>query len=300
MRAGLSGIAGFSAAQLLQLQAEAALANRTATTPKKSVIFFWLSGGPSHLDMWDPKPDAPKEVRGPFGSIATKVPGVRFCEHLPRQAAIMDKLTVIRSVDCSASNHTPITMQAGNPLARRTDDNRDGGGYPSMGSVVSKFRGPNDPNMPAFVGLADSWKADVWGAGHMGAAFEPVKGSELAGRFELPRGVTLDRLSSREALRKQFDQLRADVDSNSAIEYVDRYTRQAIDMVCSGQAQRAFQLDKEDPGCETRTVGTASGPRRCWRVGWSRRGSVTSWSVVPGAISTTTATTSSGRGSRRV
>ncbi len=101
--------------------------------------------------------------------------------------------------------------------------------------------------MPAFVGLADSWKADVWEPGHMGAAFEPVKGSELAGRFELPKGVNLDRLTSREAPRKQFDHLRSDVDNNSAIEHVDRYTRQAIEMVASGQAQRAFQLDKEDP-----------------------------------------------------
>ena len=121
----------------------------------------------------------------------------------------MDKLTVIRSVDCSASNHTPITMQAGNPLARRTDDGRDGGGYPSMGSIAAKFRGPNDPRMPAFVGLADSWKADVWGAGHMGAAYEPVKGTRTgrpvrpAQRASTPRPA----LASREALRSEFDSL---------------------------------------------------------------------------------------------
>src|SRR5438132_11976751 len=92
----------------------------------------------------------------------------------------MDKLTLIRSVDCRASNHTPITMQAGNALARRTDDGRDGGGYPSMGSVAAKFRGSNVPGMPAFVGLADSWKSDMWGAGDMGGAYEPVNGKELA------------------------------------------------------------------------------------------------------------------------
>ena len=80
-------------------------------------------------------------------------------------------------------------MQAGNALARRTNDGKDGGGYPSMGSVAAKFRGPNAPAMPAFVGLADSWKADVWGAGHMGPAFEPVKGNELPGRLALPAGV---------------------------------------------------------------------------------------------------------------
>lgn len=245
LRAGLSGIAGLSAAQLLGLRAEAAL--KKPTVGPKSVILFWLSGGPSHLDMWDPKPDAPSEVRGPFGTIATSVPGVRFCEHLPKQAAIMDKLTVIRSMDCSTSNHTPITLQAGNPLARRTDDGRDGDGYPSMGSVAAKFRGPNDPGLPAFVGLADSWEADVWGAGHMGAAFEPVKGSELAGRFQLPKGVNLDRLTSRDALRQQFDQLRAELDASDGMELTDRYTRQALDMVRSGKAQRAFELDKEDP-----------------------------------------------------
>lgn len=244
LRAGMSGLAGLSAADLLRLRAGAAA---PAARAPKSVILFWLSGGPSHIDMWDPKPDAPKEIRGPFGTIPTSLPGVRFCEHLPRQAAIMDRLTVIRSMDCSASNHTPITMQAGNPLARRTDDGRDGGGYPSMGSVVAKFRGPNNPSLPAFVGLADGWRADVWGAGHMGSAFEPVKGSELAGRFRLPKGVTIDRLGDRDALRRQFDHLRADLDRTDLMESADRYSQIALEMISSGKAQKAFELDKEDP-----------------------------------------------------
>ncbi|MCA1684419.1 MAG: DUF1501 domain-containing protein [Planctomycetia bacterium] len=246
LRAGLGGIAGLSSPALRRLQAESVGGPSRRGGPR-SVILFWLSGGPSHLDMWDPKPDAPAEVRGPFGTVATSLPGVRFCEHLPRQAAIMDKLTVVRSVDCSASNHTPITMQAGNPLARRTDDGRDGAGYPSMGSVVAKFRGPNDPGMPAFVGLADSWRADVWGAGHMGAAFEPTSGGELAGQFALPAGVTLDRLGDRDRLRRQFDHLSADLDAGRGVEHVDRYTRQAVEMIASGAARRAFELEKEDP-----------------------------------------------------
>ena len=247
LQTGLAGVAGLSTSQILQLQAEASSSSKARSSERKSVILFWLSGGPSHLDMWDPKPDAAGDVRGPFGTIPTRLPGVRFCEHLPRQAAIMDKLTVIRSVDCSASNHTPITMQAGNPLARRTDDGRDGGGYPSMGSIAAKFRGSNDPTLPAFVGLADQWKADVWGAGNMGRAYEPVQGSELAGRFELPRGLSLGRLNDRDALRRRLNHLRAEVDRAGAQDPFDRYARQALEMVTSTRARRAFELDKEDP-----------------------------------------------------
>lgn len=212
--------------------------------PKTSVILFWLSGGPSHIDMWDPKPDAPAEVRGPFGSIGTRVPGVRLSEHLPLQASIMDRLTILRSVDCRASDHTPITLQAGNPLARRTNDGKEGGGYPSMGSVAAKFRGPNHPAMPAFVGLADSWKSDVWGAGHLGSSYEPVPGKELSGRMALPAGVTVERLQDRDGMRRCFDGLSRQLDADT-ISRMDGNTRQALEMVVSGRAQKAFRLDEE-------------------------------------------------------
>jgi hypothetical protein len=246
LQAGLTGFAGLSMARLLELQARGATTGRSASADPRSVILFWLSGGPSHVDMWDPKPDAPSQVRGPYGTIATAIPGVRFCEHLPRQAALMDRLTVVRSMDCSASNHTPITMQAANPLARRTDDGKDGAGYPAMGSIAARFRGANDPSMPAFVGLADSWVADVWGAGHLGSAFEPVKGSDLAGQFTLPTGVSLDRLRDRESLRRQFDGLSAALDSG-AIEKAGRFAHRAVEMIASGKARRAFELEREDP-----------------------------------------------------
>ncbi|HVW38854.1 MAG TPA: DUF1501 domain-containing protein, partial [Pirellulales bacterium] len=205
LQLGMAGIAGISLPEMLRLSAQAGEAS--GRSDKRSVILIWLSGGPSHIDMWDPKPQAPQEIRGPYQTIATGVPGIEVCEHLPLQAKLMQKLSIIRSVDCSASNHTPITMQAGNPLARRSDDGNDGQGYPSMGAVAARFRGPNDPHMPAFVGLADSWKADVYGAGHMGAEFEPVKGGELGGRLTLPEGVNAPRLANREQLRRQFDRL---------------------------------------------------------------------------------------------
>jgi hypothetical protein len=116
-----------------------------------------------------------------------------------------------------------------------------------MGSVVAKYRGPNDPSLPAFVGLADKWKSDVWGAGELGSAFQPVKGQELAGRFVLPKGVTVDRLGDRDGLRRQFDSLSAELDTSRQLEGIDRYTRLAVEMVASGKTRRAFEVDKEDP-----------------------------------------------------
>lgn len=239
LQTGLAGMAGISMPALLAQRAQA------TEKPKTNVILFWLSGGPSHIDMWDPKPDAPREIRGPFKSIPTKLPGVHVSEHLPLTAKLMDKLTIIRSVDCSASNHTPITMQAGNPLARRTNDGNDGGGYPSMGSVAAKFRGPNMPGMPGFVGLADSWVSDVYGAGHMGGEFEPTNGKELQGRLKMPEGLTIDRLGDRRELQTALDGFRSGLDSSEAVAAADKYTHQAFDILTSGRAQRAFDLSEE-------------------------------------------------------
>jgi hypothetical protein len=244
LQTGMAGMAGLSLPALLAARARAAGSSQ-APRDRKAVILFWLSGGPSQIDMWDPKPAAPVEIRSPFAVLPTRLPGIQFTEHLPLQASIADKLTIIRSVDCSASNHTPITMQAGNPLARRTDDGRDGAGYPSMGSITARFRGPNDPDLPAFVGLAPSWAADVYGAGQLGSRFEPVKGLELSGKFALPSGVVSDRLADRSNLRRQFDRLRQELDRGTTMEQFDRYSQQAVDMVLSGNVQAAFNLDAE-------------------------------------------------------
>jgi hypothetical protein len=244
LQTGLAGLAGISLADTLRLSAAAATPG-SPTPGHKSVILFWLSGGPSHIDMWDPKPDAPAEIRGPYRPISTKVPGIQVCEHLPLQASIMDKLSIIRSVDCTASNHTPITLQAGNPLARRTDDGNDGAGYPSMGSVAAKFRGANVTGMPPFVALADSMKADIWGAGQMGNQYEPLQGKELTGRLAMPKGIDIDRLQNRHVLRQAFDRLQRDLDRTRALESADRYTEMAYDMVVSGKVQKAFDITQE-------------------------------------------------------
>ena len=243
LQTGTAGLAGLTLADLMRTQTAAA--GSGPSKDKKSVILFWLSGGPSHLDMWDPKPDAPREIRGPYTTIPTKLPGVRFSEHLPLQAGIADKLTVIRSVDCSSSNHTPITMQAGNSLARRTNDGRDGGGYPSMGSVAAKFRGPNAPGMPGFVGLAESWTSDVWEAGDLGREYAPVKGLEVADKLVMPEGLAIERLQDRHKLRQQLDDLTRQISDRGALADLDRHQQSAYDMVLSGKVREAFDISRE-------------------------------------------------------
>ena len=239
------GTTGLLGSQLISASAKSQSPNSASKNPK-SVILIWLSGGPSHIDMWDPKPDAVPEIRGPYGTIPTKLAGVRFCEHLPLQASIADQLSIIRSVDCSASNHTPITMQAGNPLARRTDDGKDGAGYPSMGSIAAKFRGANAPNVPPFVGLADSWRSDVWEAGELGKIYAPINGKEMLGQFGLPPGVTVERLQDREAIRRELSRLGHQLEANDlSTNEFDQNAVQAYDMILSGKVAEAFKIDEE-------------------------------------------------------
>jgi uncharacterized protein (DUF1501 family) len=245
LQTGLAGMAGLSLPGLLRCRAAGAT---PAGSDRKAVILIWLSGGPSHLDTWDPKPDAPAEVRGPFGSIPTKVPGVRVCEHLPFQAGIMDRLAVVRSVDCRAStDHYPAPMQAGNPLAQRRAVGEKTATHPSMGSVTARFRGPNDPALPAFVGLADPglFFADVLGAGPMGGTHDAVEGDKMVGRLTLPRGVTVDRVEDRAGLCQQFDRLRRDLDAGGTMARMDDHRKQALEIVLSGKAERAFRIDLE-------------------------------------------------------
>jgi hypothetical protein len=264
LQTGLAGVAGLALPQMLaakEARSHAPAAGPAQANDRQAVILFWLSGGPSHIDMWDPKPEAPAEIRGPYSPISTCVPGIQLCEHLPLQASIADRLSFLRAVDCRASNHTPITMQSGNPLARRTDDGKDGAGYPSMGSVAARFRGANRPEMPSFVGLAPSWRSDVWEAGAMGSAFAPVKGLELVGRFSLPKGVHIDRLQNREALRQSFDRMRRDLDRGDLLEKTDRYNRRAFEMVVGGQVERAFDLKREPSAARDRYGRTSIGEK---------------------------------------
>ncbi len=239
LQSGLTGFAGVTLSGLSAMPAESAPpANRS--TDKKSVIVLWLSGGMSHIDTWDPKPDAAAEIRGPFATIATRVAGMRICEHLPLQANIANKFSLIRSVECKTSEHYNFPMQAGNPLARFDHGN----GYPSMGSIAAKFRGPNHADFPAFIAINPSWK-NVAEAGRMGGSYRPVNGLELLGRLGLPNGISINRLQDRDRLRRGFDHLDRVLDRNGAFEQFDQSTRRAFEMLLSGQARNAFDLSAE-------------------------------------------------------
>jgi hypothetical protein len=242
----MTGIAGASLTGLWQQRAAAETPD--SSKRKTAVILVWLSGGPSHLDTLDPKPTAPSEIRGPFDSIATRVPGVRVGEHLPLLAGIMDRLALIRSVDCRASmDHFPAPMQAGNSFAQRNKGNPYIGTHPSMGAVAAKFRGSNDPAMPAYAGVADInlFFADVLGAAPMGGTYEAVDAAQLAGQLKLPPNLSVARTTVRAGLCREFDRLPHDLDRGDSMALTDHYRRRALEIVLSGKAEKAFRVDLE-------------------------------------------------------
>src|SRR5262249_36309722 len=173
---------------------------------------------------------------------------VRVCEHLPLQAGIMDRLALVRSVDCRAStDHYPAPMQAGHPLAQRPAVGEKTATHPSMGSLAARFRRPNDRALPAFVGFADPglFFADVLGAGPMGGAHDAAEGDKLAGRLTLPPGVDVARAEDRAELCRQFDGLRRELDTGETMARMEDHQKQALEIVLSGKAQRAFRVDLE-------------------------------------------------------
>jgi hypothetical protein len=260
LKAGLAGIAGLTLPALLQARAVAAGAGRPLGD--RSVILLWMAGGPSHLDTWDPKPDRPANNRGPFGVIRTKLPGIVICEHLPRMAAMLDRFTLIRSVDARRSNHEPNTvMQTGHPDAEpRT--NRDARKYPAIGAVAAKWRGANHPAMPPYVAFRRSDTHLAFG-GYLGKQYDPFIGNGAArlplynevgvdtGRtaggdlLAFPAGLSEERIRRRQSLRQAVDRLRRQVDRSEAVTVLDAYEQRAVDILLGGRAREAFDLARE-------------------------------------------------------
>src|SRR2546426_1856460 len=154
IKVGALGFAGLSLVDLLRIEAaqgaETAAAMRV--NRKKSVILIWMHGGPTQLETYDPKPEAPSEYRGPYKAIETCVPGIQISDKLPLQARVMDKCTIIRSFthqdgDHFAAAHWLLTGYLGSTAGNKTPQ------YPSMGSIVAKVLGPNRPDMLPYVNM---------------------------------------------------------------------------------------------------------------------------------------------------
>jgi hypothetical protein len=221
-----------------------------------------MAGGPSHIDTWDVKPGRPLENRGPFQSIATRLPGVRLCEHLPRQAAMLDKFTIIRSVDARHSNHEPNKVFQTANLQAETRTNPQAHMYPAIGSIVAKHHGANQPGMPPYIAFMKS-RTHIAFAGYLGRQYDPfiadqatrlpiysnvgVDTGEMtqANLFQLPLGVTQERIGERRDLLRQFDTLRSDLDRSGAMEAMDRYGQQAVEILLGRRAQQAFDIERE-------------------------------------------------------
>ncbi len=177
LKASLAGIAGLTFPDLLRARGLAAEAGRPMPA-RKSVILLWMTGGPSHIDTWDVKPQAPREVRGPFSTIRSKLPGVALCEFLPRQAAMMDRLTIIRSVDARMSNHEPNQVfQTGN-LDAEPRLNNEAEKYPAIASIVARHRGRANPAMPTSVVLNMQSRSHVAWGGYLGRQYDPFLGNQ--------------------------------------------------------------------------------------------------------------------------
>jgi len=256
LKAGLAGFGGLTLPGLL-----GARDSGTARQPK-SVILLWMAGGPSQIDTLDPKPDRPPENRGPFSVTKTKLPGVIVCEHLPKLAAMLDRFTVIRSVNCRHSNHEPNTvMQTANLLAEPRE-NPEARSYPAIGSLVAKLRGPNHPASPPYVAFMRSRSHLAYG-GYLGKSYDPFLANEAArlpvydlvgkdtgqlsgGRmFELPSDVPAVRMGNRQSLLQNFDRLRADIDRSGSMAALDKYGQQAVEMLTGGRVRDALDLSKE-------------------------------------------------------
>lgn len=252
LRVGAIGLGGLSLPSLLR----AAPVHGRA----KSVIVLFLSGGPSHLDMWDLKPEAPEEIRGTFRPIDTNVPGIRISEHMPRMARLADKWAVIRSMAHSTANHPVASywMMVGSVIQRninqRAEMSREDRPHP--GSVLAKMRGAA-PGMPAFV-MAPEAISPVGPerpgqhAGFLGAAYDPYRVNSdpnlpdySPGALRLRAELSSVRLEGRRGLLTAIGQQTRYLEQTAAAATLDPYYTRAFDLVASPAAQRAFDVTAE-------------------------------------------------------
>jgi len=233
---GALAMGGLTLPGLLRAEAQAA-----ATATGKSLINIFLHGGPTHMDTFDLKPEAPKEYRGEFRPIATSAPGVEICELMPELARVAQHYSIIRSISGLNNEHTTSQGDSGWSVNAM----REMGGRPGVGSVMSKLWGPAQLTS---LGMAPT-SVDFGGSrpGFLGQTYASYRPDNVGRQNLSLNGVSLDRLDDRRALLTGLDRIKKGLDRHGMFDAVDSYTGRAIDLVTSGRIARALDPGQEDP-----------------------------------------------------
>jgi hypothetical protein len=278
LRAGMLGAAGLALPNLLRMEAHAAQQGKS-TKKASSVIILWMRGGPSQHETWDPKPDAPAEVRGPFGAIPTKVPGIRISGLLPRSAAIMDKWSIIRSLHHDDAGHSGADQICF--TGYKSGPSPDVNVAPSCGSIAAKQLQHQNTKLPAYVMIPRTVPGTE--SAYLGAAYRPFEtqadpaqsGPFTVPNLQAPSGLSVERLAGRRQLLGDLDSIRRAVDGSGAMEAMDEFQQKAWDIVTGPEARRAFDLDAEPMKIRERygfmPEFKAPTSDRCGCPAWSQR-----------------------------
>jgi hypothetical protein len=255
LKLGVAGMASVGLPRLLEArsQSEAAGSNRNT-----SVILIWLDGGPSHMDLYDLKPDAPAEYRGIWRPIRTRVPGFDISELFPRQARVTDKFSIVRSLHHNTGDH----FAGGHRMLTTKDMGVSGANsgqrFPGIGAIVAREVGPRRRGVPPYVAVPHASSIGLnpgYFGGHMlGAQLNPFQtgGDPNAPSFNvqnlnLARGLTLPRLEERRSLVRHFDTMRRQLDGTHTAQAMDRFSQEAYEFVIGPAARTAFDINREDP-----------------------------------------------------
>ncbi len=256
LRAGALALGGLSLPDLLRLRAAAASAK--TSPPDTSVILFWMWGGPSQLETWDCKPEAPSEYRGPLRPIHTTVPGLDVCEVFPLQAKLGHRISLVRSLHHGMSSHNDgsIEVLTGKTPAKEDPTSTAKSDHPDFGMIASKLRGAGPGGLPAYVGVPRvpfMVKPTYLGMTHAGfSAGNPAVPGFKPQNLSLNAGINGHRLDDRKSLVAQLDRYRRARDLHGAVQATDEFREQAFELLTSTSVEQAFALEQEKPATRDR------------------------------------------------
>ena len=258
MKVGALSAAGLTLSDFLRVKAQATATNpNSQSTRDTAVILIWLDGGPTHMDTYDIKTEAPSEYRGPVSVTQTNVPGIQICDLMPRQARQMDRLSIVRSMhhstgDHFAGAHWMLTGYHGSNAARREPQ------YPSIGAVTARLRGANQEGLPPYVSVPYASTVGIrpgyLSGAYLGTSYNPFQVNSDPNRpnftvqnLGLPGGVTVEQLENRRNLLSTFDTMSRDLDQSGTIGTMDHFQQEAFEMITGPRARDAFNIAAEDP-----------------------------------------------------